>query len=152
VGTMAIYDDVTEQMKAAMRAKDKPRLSALRNIRAAFINKRKESNAEVLTDEQCIAELRTLAKQRKDSVQSYTEAGREDLAEAEALELTVIEAYLPSLADEETTRAWVEEAIAAAGATEVRHVGKVMGQLMRAHRGEIDGGLAKRLAAELLQG
>lgn len=149
---MAIYDDVTEQMKAAMRAKDKPRLSALRNIRAAFINKRKESNAEVLTDEQCIAELRTLAKQRKDSVQSYTEAGREDLAEAEALELTVIEAYLPSLADEETTRAWVEEAIAAAGATEVRHVGKVMGQLMRAHRGEIDGGLAKRLAAELLQG
>ena len=59
--------------------------------------------------------------------------------------------YLPKLADEATTRAWVQEAIAAAGATEPRHVGKVMGQLMRAHRGEIDGGLAKRLVAAMLQ-
>ena len=148
---MAIYDDITNEMKAAMRAKDKQRLTAIRNIRSAFINKRKESNADSLTDEQCVAVLRQLAKQRKDSVQSYTAAGRDDLAAAEAAELAVIDAYLPQLADEETTRAWVQEAIAAAGATEARHVGKVMGQLMRAHRGEIDGGLAKRLAAELLQ-
>ena len=148
---MAIYDDITTEMKAAMRAKDKPRLTTIRNIRSAFINKRKESNADTLSDDQCVAVLRQLAKQRKDSVQSYTAAGREDLAAIEAAELAVIEVYLPKLADEATTRAWVQEAIAAAGATEPRHVGKVMGQLMRAHRGEIDGGLAKRLVAAMLQ-
>lgn len=149
---MAIYDDITEEMKAAMRSKDKQRLSALRNIRSAFINKRKESNADSLTDEQCVAVLRTLAKQRQDSVQSYRDAGREDLAEAEAAELAIMSVYLPKLADEETTRGWVAQAIAAAGATEARHVGKVMGQLMRAHRGEVDAGLARSLAAEMLQG
>lgn len=149
---MSIYDDVTNDMKAAMRAKDKPRLAAIRNIRTAFINKRKESGADTLPDDQCIAELRTLAKRLKDAAQSYRDAGRDDLADAEAFQLSVVEGYLPQLASEEQTRAWVQEAIAAAGATEQRHVGKVMGQLMRAHRGEIDGGLAKRIAAELLQG
>ena len=150
--SMAIYDDITEEMKAAMRSKDKQRLSALRNIRSAFINKRKESNADDLSDEQCVAVLRQLAKQRQDSVQSYRDVGREDLAEAEAAELAIISVYLPKLADAETTRAWVVEAIAAAGATEARHIGKVMGLLMRAHRGDMDAGLARTLAAELLQG
>lgn len=149
---MSIYDDVNNDMKAAMRAKDKPRLSALRNIRTAFINKRKESGAETLTDDQCIGELRTLAKRLKDAAQAYQDAGRDDLAEAEAFQLSVAEAYLPKLADEDQTRAWVQDAIAAAGATEPQHVGKVMGQLMRAHRGEVDGGLAKRIAAEILKG
>jgi len=147
---MAIYDQITDDMKAAMRAKDKPRLSTIRNIRAAFTNKRKESNADTLSDEQCVAVLRQLAKQRKDSVQSYTDAGRADLAEGEAAELAVIETYLPALADEATTRGWVEAAIAAAGATEARHVGKVMGQLMRAHKGEVDGNLARQLASQIL--
>ena len=148
---MSIYDNITEQMKTAMKAKDKERLGALRGIRTTFINERKKNNAESLTDEQCIAQLRRLAKQRKDSIESYTSAGREDLAVIERTELAVIEEFLPSLADESTTRALVTEAIAQLGATDARQLGRVMGTLMKSHRGKIDGGLAKKIAAELLR-
>lgn len=147
---MSIYDSITEQMKTAMKAKDKERLGALRGIRTTFINERKKNNAESLSDEQCIAQLRRLAKQRKDSIQSYTDAGREDLAVIERTELAVIEEFLPSLPDEATTRALVVEAIAQLGATDSRQIGRVMGALMKAHRGKLDGGLAKKIAAELL--
>ena len=148
---MSIYDSITEQMKTAMKAKDKERLGALRGIRTTFINERKKTNADSLTDEQCIAQLRRLSKQRKDSIQSYTDAGREDLAAIERTELAVIEEFLPSLADEATTRTLVAEAIAQLGATDARQLGRVMGALMKSHRGKIDGGLAKKIAAELLR-
>ncbi|MEL6345872.1 MAG: GatB/YqeY domain-containing protein [Myxococcota bacterium] len=147
---MSIYDEVNQQMKAAMRARDKARLAALRGIRTAFINEQKKNNADTISDDQAIANLRRLAKQRKDSIDAFTQAGDEDRASAERAELSVIEEFLPALADEETTRAWVKEAIAQVGATEPGHVGKVMGAIMRAHRGDVDGGLAKKIAAEEL--
>jgi len=147
---MSIYDEISTQMKDAMRAKDKPRLSALRGIRSVFILERKKNNSEELSDELCLAALRRLAKQRRDSITAYTEAGREDLADVERADLAVIDAFLPSLADTETTTGWVQEAIAQVGASDPSHVGKVMGALMRAHRGDIDGGVAKNIAAQLL--
>ena len=148
---MPIIDDVTAQMKEAMRAKDKLRLTALRGIRAAFIEALKADGSETLADEKCIPILRRLEKQRKESISAYEAGGREDLAEPERGELAVIEAFLPSLADEATTTDWVQAAIEASGAAGPQDMGKVMGALMREHKGEVDGGLAKDVALKLLR-
>ncbi len=149
---MPIIDDVNVQMKEAMRAKEKVRLTALRGIRAAFIEALKADGSETLADEKCIPILRRLEKQRKESISAYEAAGREDLAAPEREELSVIEGFLPSLADEQTTTAWVRAAIEDAGATGPQDMGKVMGALMRSHKGEVDGGMAKDVALKLLRG
>ena len=147
---MEIYDQVSRDLKVAMRARDKARTTAIRAIRAAFIEEIKRDNAERIGDEAAIAILRRLAKQRSDSIDAYSSGGRDDLVETERAELEIIDAYLPSLADEATTRAWVVQAIATSGASEPRDLGRVMGALMRAHRGAIDGRLANEIARELL--
>jgi uncharacterized protein len=150
---MPLVDDVSAKLKDAMRAKDKPRVQALRNIRAAFLQALKSEGAgETLSDDEAIALLRRLAKQRSESIAAYEEAGRDDLVEAERAELEVIEGFLPSLADEATTRAWVRDAIAATGADGPGDLGRVMGRLMGAHKGEIDGKLANRIARQELGG
>src|SRR5690606_35670127 len=110
----------------------------------------KETGADTLPDEESLAVLRRLAKQRAESIEAYDQAGRAELADAERAELAVIEDFLPKLADEETTRRWVREAIERSGAGSAKDVGKVMGVLMKEHRDEIDGKLANRLARELL--
>jgi len=147
---VAIFDEATRGMQAAMKAKDEVRLTALRAIRAAFLLEMKKDNAATLSDEVCIAVLRKLEKQRHESIEAFEAAGRADRAAAERAELSVIESFLPKLADEATTRAWVDEAIAASGATSARELGKVMGALMKAHKGEVDGNLARKLASERL--
>ena len=149
---MGIPETVTEQMKEALRAKEPIRLRALRSIRAAFLNEMKRDGAESLDDAVCIDLLRRLEKQRKESIEAFEGAGRTQQADEERAELAVIETFLPSLADEATTRAWVEEAIAASGASSAKELGKVMGALMKAHKGDVDGNLARRLAAERLAG
>ncbi|MFI5321195.1 MAG: GatB/YqeY domain-containing protein, partial [Myxococcota bacterium] len=78
--------------------------------------------------------------------------GREEMAAAERAELAVLQAFLPSLADEATTARWVDEAIAASGAASAKEIGKVMGALMKAHKGEMDGNLARAIAAKKLGG
>ena len=147
---MAIFDDVTRGMQAALKAKDDVRLTALRAIRAAFLLEMKKDNATELSDEVCVGLLRRLEKQRHESIEAFEVAGRAERAAAERAELTVIESFLPKLADEATTRAWVQEAIAASGATSAKELGKVMGALMKAHKGDVDGNLARRIAGEFL--
>jgi len=147
---MSIFDDVSAQMKDALRAKQATRLAALRNIRAAFLNEIKKDGAETLSDEACIPLLRKLEKQRKESIEAFESAGRTEQAAAEREELEVVQSFAPSLADESTTRAWVEEAVAASGASAPGDMGRVMGALMKAHKGDVDGNLAKQLAAEIL--
>ena len=148
---MPIIDDVTDQMKTAMRAKDKVRLGALRGIRAAFIEAMKADGSETVPDAAAITILRRLEKQRKESISAYEQGGREDLASVEREELTVLQDFLPSLADEATTRTWVQAAIAQSGAAGPQDMGRVMGAIMGAHKGEVDGGLAKNIALELLK-
>jgi uncharacterized protein YqeY len=149
---MAIYDTVNAQMKDAMKAKDAARLTALRNIRAAFLTELKKDNASDLPDETCVGLLRRLEKQRLESIDAFEKGNRAEQAAAERAELAVIREFLPRLADEATTRKWVQDAIAASGAKAPGDVGKVMGALMKAHKGELDGALANRLARELLAG
>jgi uncharacterized protein YqeY len=149
---MAIFDDVTDQMKDALRAREKVRLGALRGIRAAFLNELKKDGSERLDDEVCTGILRRLEKQRKESIEAFEGAGRTELAETEKAELAVVSSFLPSLADEDTTRGWVEAAIAESGAAAPGDLGKVMGALMKAHKGEVDGNLARKVAQILLAG
>lgn len=149
---MAILDDVNADLKQAMRARETTRLAALRSIRAAFLNELKKDGSETLDDAVATALMRKLAKQRNESIEAFEKAGRSEQAEAERAELAVIESYLPRLADEATTRAWVEAAIAESGAGSPGDVGRVMGLVMKAHKGDVDGGLAKQIAAEILGG
>jgi uncharacterized protein YqeY len=149
---MAIADEVSQQIKEALRAKDALRLAALRSIRAVIVNEMKKDGAESLADDVCVGLLRRLEKQRMESIEAFEQAGREDRVAAERAELAVIQTFLPSLADEATTRAWVKEALEATGASQPGDLGRVMGALMKAHKGEIDGRLAKRIAGELLGG
>ena len=149
---MSIYDTINEQMKTAMRAKDSARLSALRNIRAAFLTEMKKSNAQDLPDETCIDLLRRLEKQRKESIEAFEKGGRAEQAAAERAELSLIGEFLPQLADEATTKAWVEDAIRATNASQPGDLAKVMSAIMKAHKGEIDGALARSVAAKILAG
>ena len=147
---MAIFEEVSSQLKDAMRAKDKTRVTALRSIRAAFLVATKEDGSTTLANEACLPLLRKLAKQRHESISAFTQGGRSERAAAERAELSVIEEFLPSLADEATTRRWLEEAIAATGASSTKDVGRLMGALMKDHKGELDGSLANRIARDLL--
>ena len=147
---MGLVETATAQMKDAMKAKDAARLAALRNVRAAFLVEMKKDGSETLEDAVAVGVLRRLAKQRQESIDAFTQAQRPERVAEERAELAVIEEFLPRLADEATTRRWVDEAIAASGASTAKELGKVMGALMKAHKGDVDGDLARRLAAEKL--
>jgi uncharacterized protein YqeY len=147
---MAIVDDVTSQMKDAMRAKDALRLATLRSMRTVFLNEMKKDGSDSVSDAVCETLLRKLEKQRKESIEAFSKGGREEMAEAERAELAVIQEFLPQLADEAQTRAWVEAAIAESGASGPKEMGKVMGTLMKVHKADIDGNLAREIVQELL--
>jgi uncharacterized protein YqeY len=147
---MGIFEDVSAQMKDALRARDAARLAALRGIRAAFLVELKKDNSDALSDEACVPILRRLEKQRRESIEAFEQAGREDRAAAERAELEVVQSFAPSLADEATTRAWVEAAIAQTGASAAKDMGRVMGVLMKDHKGDVDGSLARSIAQSLL--
>ena len=149
---MAIIDEVSAGMKDAMRARDKPLTAALRNIRAAFLEAMKADGSDTLADAAAIQVLTRLGKQRRESIEAYSDAGRDDMAAAEQAELEVIERWLPTLADEATTTVWVAEAVEATGAAAPSDMGKVMGHLMKHHRGELDGKLANQLVRGALAG
>lgn len=145
-----IYEQVSTALTAALKARDAARVAALRGIRAAFVLEQKKDNAPSLADPVCVAVLRRLEKQRLESIEAFEAAGRPERAAEERAELEVIRGYLPRLADEATTQRWVEEAIAATGASTPGHLGRVMGALMKAHKADVDGNLARRLATERL--
>ena len=147
---MAIFDEVSDGLKVALKAKDTPRVTALRAVRAAFINELKKDNADALADEQCLTLLRKIEKQHLESIDAFEKGDRPERAASERAELEVVREFLPALADEAQTAAWVDEAIAATGASAAKELGKVMGALMKAHKGDIDGNLARRIAGEKL--
>ena len=146
---MSIPETISAQLKDAMRARDTARLSALRMIKAAFLEAEKKSGSTP-GDADCVAVLRRMRKQREEAASQYREAGRQELAEGEEAEIGVIDGFLPQLADADTTRAWVREAIESSGATAANQLGMAMGALMKAHKGEVDGGLARSILQEEL--
>jgi uncharacterized protein YqeY len=122
---MRLRDKINEDLTAAMKAKDPERLSVLRMMKSAVKNKEIELIKE-LEDAQVLQVLMSLIKQRKDSVEQFTKGGRPELAEKEAAEIKVIEAYLPAAVSDEEIGRTVESVIAELGATSLKEMGKVM--------------------------
>ena len=116
---------ISAAVKSAMRAGDKRKLAALRLIQAALKQKEVDERIE-LDDEQAIAVLTRMAKQQRDALRQFEQAGRADLAEKEQFELTLIEAYLPARLSPEETDRIIAEALAETGAVSIRDMGRVM--------------------------
>lgn len=126
---MTLKDQIINDMTAAMKAKDAARTSTLRMIKAAIMNREKEGGGSV-TDEDVLKLLRSQVKQRRDSVEQYQKAGRQELADKETAEIAVIESYLPQAASEAEVEQAVSEAIAETGATSMKEMGAVMKAVM----------------------
>lgn len=124
---MSLKDQITGDITAAMKAKDADRLSVLRMAKAALMNEQNKKGADyVLTDEESAKTLQTLVKQRKDSIEQYEKAGRNELAEKEKSELAVLEEYLPRAATEAEIEQAVSDAISETGASSMKEMGAVM--------------------------
>jgi len=134
---MSLKDRISEDMKAAMRARESDRLSALRMLLAA-IKQREIDERITLDDVQIAAVVEKLSKQRRDSITQFEAGGRQDLADREKFELSVLLAYLPEQADASQIAAAVEAAISATGAAGPQDMGKVMGQLRSTLAGRAD--------------
>ena len=122
---MSLKDKITSDLTSAMKAKDAERLSVLRMVKANLMNRQIEKGDE-LTDEEVTKALQTLVKQRRDSVEQYEKAGRDELAAKEKAEITVLEDYLPQAASKEEIEKAVAEAIAETGASSIKEMGAVM--------------------------
>ncbi len=135
---------INDDVKSAMRAKDKDRLGALRLITAAIKQKEVDERIE-LDDTGVLAVLEKMVKQRKDSIEQYSKAGRDDLIAKEQFELDLIQGYLPEQMSEAEIEAVVAEAVAATGASEMKDMGKVMGMVKPKVQGKADMGLVSKL-------
>ncbi|MEO6049990.1 MAG: GatB/YqeY domain-containing protein [Pyrinomonadaceae bacterium] len=122
---MSLTDTIIADMTAAMKAKDADRLSVLRMVKANLMNRQIDKGGD-LTDAEIQKALQTLVKQRRDSVEQYENAGRNELAAKETVEIAVIEAYLPQAATDEEVAAAVAAAVAETGATSIKDMGSVM--------------------------
>lgn len=122
---MSLKQTILSDLTGSMKAKDAPRTSTLRMVKAALQNREIEKGGE-LDDEEMSKLLRSLVKQRHDSVEQYVNAGREELADKERAEIAIIEGYLPQAASLETIEAAVVNAISETGATSLKDMGKVM--------------------------
>ena len=149
---MALKDRISEDMKAAMRARESERLGAIRLLLAAI--KQKEVDERVVVDDaSVVAIVEKLLKQRRDSISQFEQAGRHDLADKEKAEVAVLSAYLPEQADASEIDSIVDAVIAATGATGPADMGKVMGQVKaklagRADMGAVSAAVKQRLAAK----
>ena len=126
---MTLKDTITSDMTAAMKAKDAVRTSTLRMVKAAIMHREKEGAGE-LGDDDVLKLLRSQLKQRRDSVEQYQKAGRQDLADKEISEIAVIEFYLPQAASEAEIEQAVTDAITETGATSMKEMGAVMKSVM----------------------
>lgn len=152
---MSLKDRIAEDIKAAMKARDKVRLETVRSIKKVLIEKEVSLRAEgqaTLTESQEIDLLAQQAKQRRESIEQYRKGGRDDLAEQEAQELTIIESYLPQQLSDEEIGAAVDEIMTQVGATSVKDLGKVMGPLMQQLKGRADGQKVQAIAKAKLSG
>jgi uncharacterized protein len=138
---MSLKERITKEMTAAMKAKDAARTSTLRMVKAALSNREIEKGGE-LTDEELTKMLQSLVKQRRDSVEQYEKAGREELAAKERAEIAVIEEYLPRAATREEIERAVEEAVAETGASSPKEMGLVMKAALAKLVGRAAGGRA----------
>ena len=142
---------INEDVKTAMRGKEKERLAALRFITAAIKQREVDERIE-LDDAQVLAVLGKMVKQHRDSIEQYEKAERKDLIEKERFELNIVLSYLPQPLSEDEVNALVDAAIAAAGAASMKDMGKVMGRLKPELQGRADMGKVSGLVKARLGG
>lgn len=152
---MSLVQRILDDMKDAMRAKEKDRLQVIRMLKSRLQEKEvsqraKEGPDYKLKDEEALAVIAAYAKQRRDSMSQYREAGRDDLAEKEAAELKLVEVYLPKQMDEAEIRELVDAAVNESGASSVKEIGLVMKVLMPKVKGKADGKLVNQIVRERL--
>ena len=148
---MSLFDQVSKDIVAAMKAKDKVRLEALRNIKKFFIEAKTAPGAnDTLDDAVALKILAKLAKQGRDTAALYHEQNRPDLAEEEEAQAKVIEEYLPKALTPEELEAEVKAIIAQVGATSAKDMGKVMGVASKQLAGRADGRAISTLVKQLL--
>jgi uncharacterized protein YqeY len=150
-----LREKFNEALKDAMRAKDARKVGTLRLINAALKDKDIEARGlgkAPLNDEEVLALLQKMIKQRNDSIEAYEKAGRADLVAQEQEEKAIIEAYLPQQMDLEEVKAAVKAVIASTGAASVKDMGKVMGELKAKFAGKMDFSKANGVVKELLSG
>ena len=146
-----LFDQISQDIVAAMKAKDKVRLEALRNVKKYFIEAKTAPGAnDELSDDDALKILAKLVKQGRDTAALYTEQQRPDLAETELAQVAVIEAYLPKALTPEELEAALRSIIAETGATSAKEMGKVMGVATKRLAGRADGKAISTLVRQLL--
>jgi uncharacterized protein len=149
---MALVDEVSRAIADAMREKNAARLSALRMLKAALMNREVEK-ARALDDAEARQVVSSLVKQRKDSIEQFAKGGRQDLVDKETAEIAILESYLPPAADPAAVDRAVADAIAETGASSVKDLGRVMKAAMARLAGQnVDGKSVNELARKKLGG
>lgn len=149
---MSLFETIQADVIKAMKAGENQRRDTLRMVIAAIKNKAIDSGGDrgAIDDDTVMTALLSAVKSRKDSVEQYESAGREELAAQERAEIKIIQTYLPQPLTEEETEALVKATIAEVGATSKKDLGKVMKAIMATHKGRVEGKLIQRFAGQHL--
>ena len=146
-----LFDQVSSDIRTAMKARDKVRTEALRNIKKYFIEAKTAPGAnDTLEDANALKILQKLAKQGQDSAATYAKAGRQELADAELAQVAIIKEYLPQPLSAEEIETQVKEIIAKVGATDMKPMGQVMGMATKQMAGKADGKIISSIVRKLL--
>lgn len=146
-----LFDQISEDIKEAMKAHDKVRLDTLRNVKKVFLEAKTAPGAnDTLEDTTAIKLLQKLAKQGKESAKIFTDQNRSDLAESELAQVAVIEQYLPKALSETEIEDIVKQIIASTGASSIKDMGRVMGMASKQMAGQADGGTISAIVKRLL--
>ena len=146
---MSIRQTISDDMKTFMRAKDSARLGVIRLLQAAIKQKEVDDRIE-LNDDQIFSVIQKMLKQRKDSIEAYQKASRQDLIDQEQLEIEVLSKYMPEPLSEEEINQYIEEAIATTGASDMKDMGKVVGILKSKVAGRADMAEVSKLVRQKL--
>ena len=147
---MSLLDRLNNDMKQAMKNKEKDKLSVIRMLKASIQNEALKLRKDKLTEDEDLTVLSRELKQRKDSLQEFSNAGRDDLVEKVQSEIKYVEVYMPQQLTEEEVTDIVKDTIASVGATSKADMGKVMGALMPKVKGKADGALVNKLVQQHL--
>ena len=148
---MSLMETIANDLISAMKSGEKEKLLILRMVKSAIKNAEIEKGA-LLTDDEVSAVLRTFAKRAKDSIEQFSQGGRDELAEKEKVQLAIIEEYLPKQLGEDDLRGMIKDAIQEQGASGMKDMGKVMKALMVKAKGQVDGKVANNIVKEMLEG
>ena len=148
---MPLKDRLTHDLKDAMRAKDTTRLVTIRSIKSAIIEQEKSGSGPI-SDDDAVQILQKQAKQRRDAIAQYEEAGRGDLAQKERDELAIIAAYLPAQLTDDDILTAVQAIVQRTGATSMKDMGRVMGEAMSELRGQAEGNRVRAVVERTLKG